>query len=67
MEAEFVACYEATKQTLWLKNFILGLRVMDSVPKPLKLLCDNVAAVFFSKSKKSGSCSKYIDIKYLVV
>ena len=67
MEAEFVACYEATKQALWLKNFSSGLRVMDTVPKPIKLLCDNAAAVFFSKNNKSGSRSKHIDIKYLVV
>ena len=67
MEAEFVACYEATKQALWLKNFSSGLRVMDTVPKPIKLLCDNAAAVFFSKKNKSGSRSKHIDIKYLVV
>ncbi|XP_070017841.1 secreted RxLR effector protein 161-like [Nicotiana sylvestris] len=25
MEAEFIACYEATSQALWLKNFISGL------------------------------------------
>ena len=67
MEAEFFACYEATKQALWLKNFSSGLRVMDTVPKPIKLLCDNAAAVFFSKNNKSGSRSKHIDIKYLVV
>ena len=67
MEAEFVACYEATKQALWLKNFSSGLRVMDTVPKPIKLLCDNAAAVFFSKNNKIGSRSKHIDIKYLVV
>ena len=40
---------------------------MDTVPKPIKLLCDNAAAVFFSKNNKSGSRSKHIDIKYLVV
>ena len=67
IEAEFVACYEATKQALWLKNFSSGLRVMDTVAKPIKLLCDNAAAVFFSKNNKSGSRSKHIDIKYLVV
>nr|GFA42452.1 retrovirus-related Pol polyprotein from transposon TNT 1-94 [Tanacetum cinerariifolium] len=29
MEAEFVARYEATIHTLWLRNFILGLGVVD--------------------------------------
>ena len=28
MEVEFVSCYEATSQGVWLKSFIYGLRVM---------------------------------------
>jgi hypothetical protein len=41
MYAEFVACYEATGQVNWLKKFILDLKVVDSIHKPLKLYCDN--------------------------
>ena len=67
MEAEFVACYEATSQALWLRNFITGLRVVDSISKPMRIYCDNSAAVFFSKNNKSGSRNKHIDIKYFVV
>lgn len=67
MEAEFIACYEATTQALWLRNFITGLRIVDSIAKPLKIHCDNSTAVFFSKNNKSGSRNKHIDIKYLVV
>lgn len=67
MEAEFIARYEATSQALWLRNFISGKRIVDTITKPLKLLCDNSAAVLFSKINKSGSRSKHIDIKYLKV
>jgi hypothetical protein len=67
MEAEFIACYEATTQTLWLRNFIGGLKIVDSIARPIKNFCDNSAAVFFSKNNKSGSRSKHIDIKYLSV
>jgi hypothetical protein len=45
MYAEFVACYEATGQVNWLKKFIPGLKVVDSIHKPLKLYCDNNPAV----------------------
>ena len=65
MEAEFVACYESTTQELWLRNFIIGLKIVDSILRPLKIFCDNSAVVFFSKNNKSGSRSKHIDIKYL--
>jgi hypothetical protein len=67
MEAEFIACYEATTQALWLRNFIGGLKIVDSIARPIKIFCDNRAAIFFSKNNKSGSRSKHIDIKYLRV
>ncbi|KAA0055982.1 Retrovirus-related Pol polyprotein from transposon TNT 1-94 [Cucumis melo var. makuwa] len=47
MEAEFVACFEATVHGLWLWNFISGLRIVDSIAKPLRIYCDNSATVFF--------------------
>ena len=67
MEAEFVACYEVMSQVLWLRNFIYGLKIVDSIARPLKFYCDNAAAIFFAKNDKSGSRSKHIEIKHLVV
>ncbi|XP_059627567.1 secreted RxLR effector protein 161-like [Cornus florida] len=65
MEAEFVACYEATCHAIWLRNFITGLSVVDSITKPLKIYCDNDAAIRFSKNNKTTGGSRNIDIKYL--
>ena len=67
MEAEFVSCFEASSQGIWLKSFISGLRIVDSISKPLRIYCDNSAAVFFTKNNKSGSRSKHIDIKYFAL
>ena len=67
MEAEFVSCFEATSHGVWIKSFISGLRIMDSISRPLSIYCDNSAAVFMAKNNKSGSRSKHIDIKYLVI
>ncbi|XP_050895179.1 secreted RxLR effector protein 161-like [Lathyrus oleraceus] len=67
MEAEFVSCFEATSHGVWLKSFISGLRIMDSISKPLKIFCDNSTAIFMAKNNKSGSRSKHIDIKYLSI
>jgi hypothetical protein len=53
MYAEFIACYEVVGQAVWLKNFILGLKVVDSISRSLTLYCDNKAAVFFSHNNKS--------------
>ena len=50
-----------------LKSFIYGLRIIDSISRPLRILCDNSAAVFMAKNNKSRSRSKHIDIKYLAI
>ena len=67
MQAEFVACYEATGQTTWLKNFIPRLRVVDRISGPLTLYCDNQLAVLYSSNNKSSGPAKHINIKYYVV
>ena len=67
MYVEFVACYEAIGQILWFKKFVPGLRVVDSIEKPLKLYCDNEPAVLYSHNNKSSGAAKHINIKYYVV
>ena len=67
MEAEFVSCFEATSHGVWLKSFMSGLRIFDSVSRPLRIFCDNSVVVFMAKNNKSDSRSKYIDIKYLAI
>ena len=67
MYAEFVACYEASGQVNWLKKFLLGLKVVDSIHRPLKLYYDNYPAVQYAHNNKSSGAAKHIDIKYYVV
>ena len=67
MEAQFVSCFEATSHGVWMKSFIYGLRIIDSISRPLKVFCDNSATIFLAKNNKSGSRSKHIDIKILSI
>ncbi|KAL1351196.1 hypothetical protein AAHE18_06G079400 [Arachis hypogaea] len=67
MEAEYVACFEASKHGIWLRNFVTELRIVDDIEKPLKIFCDNKSAVLYSNNNKSFAKSKHIDIKFLVV
>ena len=67
MEAEFVACFEAMVQVKWIRNFISGLGIVDSIARPLKIYCDNSAAVFFNKNDKYSKGAKHIELKYFVV
>ena len=67
MQAKYVACFEATGQAVWLKNFIPRLRVVDSISEPLFLYYNNQPAVFYSSNNKSSVSAKHIDIKYHIV
>lgn len=67
MEAEFVLCFEATSQGVWLKSFISRFRLVDSISRPSRIYCDNLAAVYVAKNNRSGSRSKHINIKYLAI
>ena len=65
-EAEYIAVFEEAHVN-WLRNFITGLKIVNSIARPLKIYCDNMATVCFAKNNKSGSHNKHIDIKYFVV
>ena len=67
IEAEYVACYEATCHAIWLWNFILALEVVHSISRPLKVFCDNFAVVSLSRNTRNTSRSKHIDVKFFFV
>jgi hypothetical protein len=67
MYAEFIACFEATGQAIWLKKFIPDLIVVDCIDKPLKMYCDNQPVVFYAHNNKSSKATRPIKVKYYVV
>ena len=67
MEVEFMSFFEATSHGVWLKSFIYGLKVVDSIFRSLKIYCDKSVAIFMAKNNKSRCRNKHIDIKYLAI
>jgi hypothetical protein len=67
MYAEFVACYEAVGQMMWLNKFVPDLRVVDNIERPLKLYCDNEPAVLYAHNNKKTKAVKHINIRFYVV
>jgi len=49
-----------------LKNFILGLEIVDNIVKPLKIYCDNSTTLFFFKNKYFKG-AKHMKLKFFVV
>lgn len=65
MQAKFIAIYEGTCEGMWLKNFLVQTNIVDTiVRRPLKIFCNNTAAVFFTKNNKRSINSKHIDLKF---
>lgn len=58
-------CYEAIVQAVWLKNTLLELQDDKSTFEQIKISCDNLTMVFYSKNIKRSSGSKCIVVKYL--
>jgi hypothetical protein len=67
MYVEFIACYEAMWQAMWLKKFMPDLRVVDSIERPLKLYCDNELTVLYAHNNKKIKAAKHINIRFYVV
>ena len=62
-----MACFEATIQVLWLRNFVTRFNLVDTISRPMQIYCDNTAAVFFSKNDKYSKGAKHMDLKFLTV
>lgn len=62
-EAEYVGCYHAIQEALWIKNFIenLGLKLKDD---KITIYLDNTGAIQLSKNAIHNHRTKHIDIKF---
>ena len=67
MEVEYVACYEATCEAIWLRNFISSFEIAESITRSLTIYCDNITAISFSYNNKSSAHTKHFDVKYWFV
>ncbi|GJR85744.1 putative RNA-directed DNA polymerase [Tanacetum coccineum] len=55
---------EASKEAIWMKNFIGDLGVVPTVQDPIEIFCDNESAVALTKEPKDHGKSKHIERKY---
>ncbi|GKB61470.1 retrotransposon protein, putative, ty1-copia subclass [Tanacetum coccineum] len=60
-ESKYIAACEASKEAIWIKNFIGDLGIVPSVQDPIEILCDNESAVSLTKEPKDHGKSKHIE------
>ncbi|GJT88074.1 retrovirus-related pol polyprotein from transposon TNT 1-94 [Tanacetum coccineum] len=63
-ESEYIAACDASKEAIWMKNFIGYLGVVTIVQDPIEILCDNESVVALTKEPKDYGNPKHIERKY---
>ena len=63
MEAEYIAAFEAAKEAVWLRNFLMNMGVVTSVQSTVTLYYDNSGVVVNSKEPRSHKRGKHIERK----
>ncbi|GJX42208.1 hypothetical protein Tco_0257198 [Tanacetum coccineum] len=63
-EFKYIAACEASKEAIWMKNFIGDLGVVPTVHDPIEIFCDNESLVALTKEPKDHRKSKHIERKY---
>ena len=51
-ESEYIEASEASKEAIWLKNFIGDLGVVPSIKEPMEIFCDNEGEVPLTKEPR---------------
>ena len=59
-EAEYIAASEAIKEAIWMKKFIIDLKVIPKNEGPVSLYHDNIQAIIQAKESRSHYRSKHI-------
>ncbi|PWA63339.1 zinc finger, CCHC-type [Artemisia annua] len=63
-ESEYVAASEAAMEAVWIRKFVSGLGVMPSIQRPIKMYCDNSAAITFAHEPGLMRGTRHFPIKY---
>ncbi|KAJ9536556.1 hypothetical protein OSB04_un000255 [Centaurea solstitialis] len=66
-EAEYIAASDATKEAVWLRNFLSDLRVVASISRPTEIFCDNSGAVAQAKEPREHHKSRHVLRKYHLI
>ena len=59
-----MAAPEAVKESVWLREFLVSLEIVETAAALVPIHCDNQAAIKVSKDPKYHSKSKHIEARY---
>ncbi|GKC70128.1 hypothetical protein Tco_1116011 [Tanacetum coccineum] len=48
-DVEYIAAFDASKDTIWIRKFIYRLGVVPTIEEPINMYCDNTRAIVIAK------------------
>nr|GEU51409.1 retrotransposon protein, putative, Ty1-copia subclass [Tanacetum cinerariifolium] len=63
-QSKYIVICEASKEAIWIKNFIRDLGVVLTVQDPIEIIYDNESAIALTKEPKDYKKSNHIERKY---
>ena len=67
MKVEYITTSKETKEVVWLRKFLLGLRVVPLAVSPLVMFCDNSRVATQCKEPRNHGNDKHIERKNHVI
>ncbi|GKD23424.1 hypothetical protein Tco_1225127 [Tanacetum coccineum] len=66
-KVKYIAASDATKEVVWLKNFLTDLGVIPSISDPVEIFCDNICGVAQRKQPREHHKTKHILRKFHII
>ncbi|GJT75477.1 hypothetical protein Tco_1042202 [Tanacetum coccineum] len=63
-EAEYIAASEATMEVVWIRKFISGLGIVPTINEPIRMTCDNSAALYFANEPGVQKGARHYHMRY---
>nr|GEU82204.1 hypothetical protein [Tanacetum cinerariifolium] len=63
-KAEYIATSEATMEAVWIRKFISGLGIVPTINEPIRMFCDNSAALHFANELGVQRGAKHYHRRY---
>ncbi|GJS08477.1 retrotransposon protein, putative, ty1-copia subclass [Tanacetum coccineum] len=64
IEAEYIAALEAVMEAVWIRKFISGLGIVPTINEPIKIFCDNSAALLIANEPRVQKGTRHYHRRY---
>nr|GEZ29708.1 putative retrotransposon protein [Tanacetum cinerariifolium] len=63
LEAKYIAAFDASKEAVWVRKFISGLRVVPIIEEPISMYCDNTGAIAIANKSEITKGARHFHAK----